>query len=242
MTAKQLPIDTTYRLPSLPQLSLRAETYNRIPTISTMLTLDNHPHFHNRKPNHSSGLPFLYELAAGFHSPSDTNGFCIEFGTYLGGSTCVMAEAIKDHNQQLPLFTININPHVNPYIPADPDHDKQLLIHQNSSIPPFLFHKLQLTDYICSIIYDDAKLLELWNLPLRFAFIDSDHSYDHTYNLLQKTFDNLVINGWILVHDYYEYGNNFPVIPATNAFIDQNTHHLQTYRAEEDSIAIKRTD
>ena len=230
----------------IPQLPLYRETEARIAEIIEKVEEIKNPEHHDRNICMSGGVSFLYELAAGFHSPMNTPGYCIEFGTYLGGASTIIASALKDYSRLSPLFTIDIYdpafPHI--YDEETEEHKVEERVYENLAIAQNTFKKLDLKEHICSIIYNDILMMKHWNLPIRFAFIDSDHTYKHTQELIRFCMTYLVQYGWLAIHDYFDYthgkAEDPPVISAVNDYLkNQNMYKIQPYKATLGMICLQ---
>ena len=136
----------------------------------------------------------------------------------------MIASALKDADadgqrnidvRYKPVFTIDH------YIPFDDDASKQYVA-DSYAIAREIFHKLNLTEYICQIIYNDLAFLRFWTLPTRLIYLDSAHHYGHTKEAIYMLMDKLMLDGWLVLHDYVETRG---VLPALNEFLDEQTQY-----------------
>ena len=94
-----------------------------------------------------------------------------------------------------------------------------------------MFHKLDLTEYICPIIYDDLSYFQCWTLPTRLIYLDSNHHYLRVKQQIGLLTDRLITEGWLAFHDYVD-KDFFGVIPTLNQFVDELTQYdLDIYDA-----------
>ena len=154
----------------------------------------------------------LYELAFGLHNNPSTEGYVIEFGSYRGGSTCVMGKAIRNSRTHYrPLFAVD------PYPKNSPSDYAYVISREN-------YHRLDLTYYICPVICNCLEFLNFWTLPIRFAFLDASHKYELTKQEISAIMPHIVNDGWLVCDDYEE-EDWTQVIPALNKFIDTQTEY-----------------
>ena len=209
------------RLHTFKKFAPRAETFQRVREIEEMLRVDEKSIWGG-----SGVLSTLYELAAGYHtSPDHHRGYCLELGTHRGGSASVMASAIRDSGTKYkPLFTVDS------YLPFDSDEHRRIVT-DSYLIAREAFHKLDLTEYVCPIIYDDLSYLRFWTLPTRVIYLDSSHQYGHSKEAIQIVMNKLMVDGWLALHDYVDEKWS-GVIPALNEFLDEQTQYdLDVYDA-----------
>ena len=187
----------------------------------------------------SSTFNVLYQLVV---DNADQKGYCIECGTYLGGATAVMGMALRDIGEPKPLFTVDIYNPQEPYLPDEYKKDWNLCkakMAESHTIARHVFNELGLGKHICAVTYDDASFMQICNFPLCFAFIDSNHSYDHTQKLMNLSLERMMIGGWLAIHDYFPYNDGWPVIPAVNNFIDNTAYKLKPYKGCEGLICLQ---
>ena len=149
-----------------------------------------------------TGLQALYELAAGFHD--NVEGYVFELGTFRGGSSIVMADAVRSYKKVYPVISI----------------DSGKSNRSNVVMAQELRAKHELEDYLCYVIFDDLSYLELLNtLTPRLIYIDSAHHYEHVKRTLEICSSCLPVGGWLVLDDYIDKSWS-RVIPAVNEFLD----------------------
>ncbi len=153
----------------------------------------------------------LYEIAVNHHSPNNTRGYCLELGTFEGGSAAIIGSALR------------IRPHLSsPLFAVDQAYQSKSKQRWN---------KLDIYDKICYVIYDDYSFLNYWHLPTRLLLIDSDHEYEPMKRLIPPALKCVSEGGWLVMHDYE---NGWPgVVRAVNEFLDQQTfYELEVFLTE----------
>ena len=161
-------------------------------------------------------LAALFELARGTHHTQTQEGYCIELGTYRGVTAMVMAQAIKESRIVLPpVFTVDS------YVPSSfrlyPEHNKLMPLAfedgvlgdkylqkqgaDKMGLARMIAYKLGLQDYLAQVIHDSLRFLRLFNLPIRFAYIDSSHDFTTCYNEAMLIKQRLVPGGAIAFHN-----------------------------------------
>ena len=160
-------------------------------------------------------LCILYELACGFHDAPDVSGYIVHCGIHRGGSLCVMALGTFNSLTTTPVIGID------PYDTRRTHNGIEDFSGVAYRILRENIHVLKLIDFVCPIIFDDVKLFDFFKVPIRIAFIDSLHEYDHTKREIELLLPNLVDNGWFVFDDYLPEPNG--IMDAVNEFIDSNT-------------------
>ena len=157
----------------------------------------------------------LYELAAGFHD--DVEGYVLEFGTFAGWSTAVIAMALQRY-----YTNYNVVYAIDPYS----WHRETLPIARGG------FYKLGLEENICQVLWRDLDFVkQLWRLPTRLIYIDANHSYENVKASLDLCFPILSDGGWVAVHDYNTKSVT-SVVRAVNECIDSDDYNLSVFRVE----------
>ena len=204
------------RLHTFQKLTPRDETLHRVSKIQDVIRVDKDSIW-----GATRALAVLYDLAAGYHTPyklgdryyDPRDGYCLELGTFRGGSASVMASALKDLEiKDKPLFTVDS------YLPF-PNHDDPA---ETCRFAMEAFRTLDVTDYVCQIIYNDLAFLRFWTLPTRLIYLDSNHSFKHTKEAIYMLMNKLMVNGWLALHDYIE---GCGVLSALNQFLDEQTEY-----------------
>ena len=137
-------------------------------------------------------LEALYEVALGLHDDTGDSGHIIQCGTYRGSSAAVLAMAIKDRRAKVPVITIDT--FEQEHIPGEED---VFIAHKK------LLETLELTRHIASVWHNDMNFMSnCWNLPIRLAVMDSEHSYEHTWHQIKTISPYIVPGGWMVFHDY----------------------------------------
>ena len=151
----------------------------------------------------------LYELAANYHANDPIlRGYCLELGTYKGGSASIIATALRQHGLDSPLFTLDRT--------YQPETEEK-------------FRQLGLTHDVCQIIYDDLSYLRFWHLPTRFIYLDSNHQYAVVKEAIPLLMRCLAPGGWLAMHDYIDESWS-GVISAVNEFLDtQKLYDLEVF-------------
>ena len=157
----------------------------------------------------------LYELAAGFHD--DIEGYVLEFGTFAGWSTTVMAIALQRY-----YTNYNVVYTVDPYS----WYPEALPVARGC------FYKLGLEKNICQVLWRDLDFVKrLWRLPTRLIYIDAGHGYEHVKESLDLCFSILLDGGWIAFHDYNTKAVK-SVVRALHEFIDSSGYNLSVFRVD----------
>ena len=161
----------------------------------------------------------LYEIAANYHSPNNLRGYCLELGTFEGGSAAIIGSALARHpHLSQPLFTVDRS-----YQEKAKTRWEDLGIH----------------DKICHVTYDDYAFLNFWHLPTRLILIDSDHEYEPVKRLILPSMKCLSDGGWLVMHDYEPGWDG--VVSAVNEFLDQQTFYELEIFLTETLICIRKT-
>ena len=157
------------------------------------------------------GCEVLYELAAGLHD--DVEGYVFEFGTFRGGATNVMADAVRTYKKSKPVISV------------DSGKSKR----SNMTMAQELTSKHELSDYVCYVIFDALSYFGRINrLTPRLIYIDSAHHYNHVKRTLDICSSYLPVGGWLAVHDYVDKEWS-GVIPAVNELLDTTTLTFTPY-------------
>ena len=169
----------------------------------------------------------LYEITAGMHGCVD-DGFFIEFGTYHGASSGVIALGLKKTKNNAPLLTID-QP-----LPTIEGLPRMMISSQ-------VFESLGLWFNVAQVMFNDGQFWEkfLSHLPIRFIFLDTNHGYEDVRRQLQTVFPNVVSGGFCLIHDY---DNNHidRSVKAVNEFIDEQVSNTISCYLGEQTAVIKK--
>lgn len=154
-------------------------------------------------------LSALYELAIGFHDQHNVWGYIVQFGLYYGGSACVMGLGLKHNRRQIkPIIALDPYPEITDASLKDAYHAMKDNI-----------KNLHLEKYVCPIIFDDVEFInDVWNLPVRIAMIDANHTYEDVQSEIAAIRPYVVSGGWMVFDDYRD--ANPGVVHAINEFID----------------------
>ena len=142
-------------------------------------------------------LHAMYEVVAGLHDPHPVlDGYVVNCGIYMAGSACVMAMALRDTKKfKSPLIAIdnwNLGS-VYPNITVD-----ECYVNHRKNI-----QDLQLEKHIVSVYHDNiAYLKDMWQNPIRVAFVDTSHHYDVAKQEIDIIRPHMVPGGWMIFHDY----------------------------------------
>ena len=169
----------------------------------------------------------LYEIAAGMHGRVD-GGLFIEFGTYHGASTGAIALGLKRSKVNTPLLTID-QP-----LPTVEGLPRIMISSQ-------VFEYIGLWFDVAQVIFKDMQFWEkfLNHLPIRFIFLDTDHSYEYVKYQLDTVFQNVVSGGYCLVHDY-DNDHIDRSVKAVNEFIDAQPPNAISVFLGEQTVAIQK--
>ena len=164
------------------------------------------------------GCEVLYELAAGLHD--DVAGYVFEFGTFRGGSTNVMADAVRTYKKSKSVISID----------SGKSKGSNVIMAQE------LTSKHELSDYVCYVIFDDLSYFERINrLTPRLIYVDSTHHYNHVKRTLEICPAYLPVGGWLALDDYVDKEWS-GVIPAVNQFLDTTTLTFTPYRVGQTNL------
>ena len=170
----------------------------------------------------------LYELARGLHDDAEIDGYCVDLGTFRGGSAAAMALGVRDGGQTAPVQTVD------PYAePCPRKHDPQ---RYNYAEARETFMRLGVEDYVYQHITRSDMFFTTWRCLVRVAFIDTSHSYEDTQEEIEEACLGLEFGGWIVFHDYSE---TYPGVRyAVDEFVDLAAHDL--YRVGDKSMVVLR--
>lgn len=171
-----------------------------------------------------------YALYRGVYDVAGMDGSIVEIGSLYGRTTCAMALAAKENNEKV----ISID-----YLFQYPDletcrlggYDKYP--NQNnvedalskSTHLAFYKHLIErdLFDNVISIASKSENAYSIWSNPIKFIFIDADHSYEGVKKDFEL-FEPFVINGGLIgMHDIDPIGHPgvfqyFTEVMATGRF------------------------
>ena len=185
-------------------------------------------------PHSKEELGILYEIACGMHDVPNTEGYIIHCGMHRGSSLCVMGEALK-RNRSMIKPVIGLDPYWNTAIHWNTmTADGSVTIQDRSKESEFLWNEayrllrenikhFDLSFFVCPVIFSDLGFFEMFTLPARIIFIDTWHVYKHLKNEIEIILPNLNNNGWLIVHDYWQYHPG--IIHALNEFLDTQTDY-----------------
>jgi predicted O-methyltransferase YrrM len=128
-------------------------------------------------------------------------GVFVEIGTWLGRSTCFMAELIKDSGKPIKFYAIDSFD-----MSLGNDHYPHI---EGMGITDFYGTYLKNIDplkgYIRTIKGDSLVVHELFEEgSIDFLFIDGNHTYDHVQKELEFWIPKIKKGGAIAGHDYFE--------------------------------------
>ena len=171
-------------------------------------------------------LRVLYEVAAGFHDTDLVEGYALQCGIFCGGSACVMGHALKDANKDY-FPVVAIDSYTKEYEPLRATFDKAYQESREN------IWALGLSNFVTTVISDDTLFLRnFWHSPIRVAFVDSSHHYEHTKEEIKLLMPYIVENGWLIFHDYFS--EKTPgVTQAVNEFLEMKQRRPTTvFRAD----------
>ena len=147
----------------------------------------NEPVLHNR-----TEILGYYEIAAGLHN-DNMDGNVVQLGIYRGGTACAMALGLRDAKIETPLVCVDNFTWHKPHETTD-----DIIVGQKH-----LIEELKLQPLVVSIWHESASYFaKFWNFPIRFAFIDTGHSYNQTTAEIKAIAPHIVPGGWMVFHDY----------------------------------------
>ncbi len=165
----------------------------------------------------------LYEIAASLHDDELLVGYTLQCGTFCGGSACVMAHALKDANSDFtPILTIDS--YTKEFEPLREAFNNAYIECREN------IWANNLTEHVHLVLADDVQYLKhFWNSPIRLAFIDSSHHYQHTKDEISLITPHLINRGWLIFDDYFN--ENTPgVQKAILEFLDHTSMNFEIYR------------
>ncbi|MDP9339181.1 MAG: class I SAM-dependent methyltransferase [Acidobacteriota bacterium] len=121
-------------------------------------------------------------------------GAIVEIGSFKGRSTVMLAK-VASHYDLGPV--VAIDPHNSPILL---DHDANS---EASSYHAFLesIHAAGVSNHVEPHLAYSADIANSWNRPIRFLWIDGDHSYEGAKKDLDGFFPHLVPRGVLVFHD-----------------------------------------
>ena len=140
-------------------------------------------------------LRAYYEIARGFHNDR-VDGHVVQLGIYRGGSACAIALGLKEADSATPLVCVDNFSYAN-----SPETTDDVMLAQKH-----LIEALGLRSHVVSVWHDSVAFFDkFWDFPIRFAFIDTNHSYEHTIEEIKVLEPHIVSGGWLGFHDYTPY-------------------------------------
>ena len=135
------------------------------------------------------------ERATLFRYAQECNGDAIEIGSWLGGSTIIIAKALKNGK------VFAIDPHKNGM-----EHNEWKI---KDTFNEFTLNirKAGIADNVIAIRKTSEKALEGWNHKAGLIFIDGSHKYEDVKFDLHNWRNFLTEGGFMLMHDYGTYGD-----------------------------------
>ena len=121
-------------------------------------------------------------------------GVNMEIGSFKGRSTIGLAHICKRYQLGV---VVAVDPHTAPSV-TDPD-----LKGKASTLNEFRtnVNRAGLTDYIDTRVMKSAELARKWNEPIRFLWIDGDHTYEGAKADVELFKPYLVPGALLLMHD-----------------------------------------
>lgn len=145
-------------------------------------------------------------------------GRFIEIGTWLGKSTCFMAELIKEGNLPIKFYGIdNFKGEINAT-------DQQKIVADEGGLVYNKFLRNMkdagVIDYVTAINMDSVQAAALFdNQSFDFIFLDAEHLYDNVKRDLQAWYPKLKRTGIMGGHDYHLV--NSPVKEAVDEYFSK---------------------
>lgn len=147
------------------------------------------------------------------------NGRFVECGTFLGKSTCYMAELIKENSYNIKFWGVD---HFKGEI--DAEDQKKIIADNGGSIYRAFLNNMKEADVLDFVIplqlnsEDASKLFE--DDSLDFVFLDAEHKLDNVMQDLNLWFPKIKKGGFFGGHDYYE---GTEVKLATDKFFEEKS-------------------
>jgi len=128
-------------------------------------------------------------------------GKIVEIGTWQGKSTCVLAKGAKDGRREK-VYTID-------HHKGSPEHHEAgVMPIEGTTLLRFRNHMkaFNFEDYVIPIISTSEEAAKKWKEPIRFLFIDGDHSYPAVKQDFLMWSKFVVKNGIIALDDVSKEG------------------------------------
>lgn len=121
----------------------------------------------------------------------------IELGTWLGKSTCYLAQKLKDSGKKVKFYACDlfIRPNEEPFVAGCPDKDFYKIFLSNL--------KMQgVDDFVLPVILDSIEFAKQFDDgSVSFLFVDDSHHPSHVYRELHAWYPKLKIDGVFAGHD-----------------------------------------
>lgn len=154
----------------------------------------------------------------------------VEIGTWLGKSTCYMAELIKQNNYKIKFYGVDT------FLGEVNATDQQDIIKKEggSIYKRFLMNMKEcgVRDFVTPLQLTSDSAAQLFdNESVDFVFLDAEHLYNDVLNDLKIWFPKVKKGGFIAGHDFYEgtqvklaveeFFRNDSIFRSGNCFIHQ---------------------
>jgi len=157
-------------------------------------------------------MPNYYKTIYGYFDFSDIyenvankfpNGKFIEIGSWLGKSTCFMAETIKEQKLNIKFYTVDT------FLGEVNAVDQQDIVKKEGGniYNRFLnnMKEADVLDYVTPLMITSEEASKLFNdNNFDFIFIDAEHLYDFVKQDLTNWYPKLKTGGILAGHDYRE--------------------------------------
>ena len=170
---------------------------------------------------------FDYAHFYDFISSIYQTGTFIEIGSFLGESTCYLAQRIKFLGSNVQIFSVDH------WKGSDEDLQQQYI--QSIGGPDALFNTFldnlqlhQVQHYVIPLRMDSLQASKLFrDESITFAFIDGDHHYINVLNDIKWWLPKIKLTGTLGGHDYYglEHKESEGVRRAVQECFGNNFHY-----------------
>jgi predicted O-methyltransferase YrrM len=131
------------------------------------------------------------------------NGRFIEIGSWLGKSTCFMAEVIKENNLPVKFYTVDT------FLGEINATDQQEIVQkEGGNIYNRFLHNMKdggVLDYVTALMMTSEEASKLFDdESFDFIFIDAEHLYENVKQDLNNWYPKLKKGGIFAGHDYRE--------------------------------------
>ncbi|MBN2309082.1 MAG: class I SAM-dependent methyltransferase [Candidatus Hydrogenedentes bacterium] len=128
-------------------------------------------------------------------------GAIVEIGSFLGRSTCWLARGAKSTFREKVTAIDHFKG--SPEHQAGSSFECRFLTEHGSTFPAFQenIRRAGVEDYVEPIVASSEDAAKTWDRPIRFLFIDGDHSYEATRRDFSLWAPFLIPGGCIAFHD-----------------------------------------